>query len=130
MVKAFKSFQMFPVPDGESGQSCGVLELEGSGWPRYIRTPPAGSPPPGSPSVSLGHCYVQRLCPQGQMAGGTGPRAKVDPEESRHRGGPDGGAAHAATVDERRNPRNDRFEVAAYRGRASVSGGRPFTRRS
>jgi hypothetical protein len=64
VVKAFKSFQMFPVPDGESGQSCGVLELEGSGWPRYIRTPPAGSPPPGSPSVSLGHGYVQRLCPR------------------------------------------------------------------
>ena len=56
VAKAFKSFQMFSVPDGESGQSCGVLELEGSGWPRYIRTPPAGSPPPGSPSVSLGHC--------------------------------------------------------------------------
>ena len=30
MVKAFKSFfQIFSVPDGESGQSCGVLELEG-----------------------------------------------------------------------------------------------------
>ena len=30
MVKAFKSFsQIFPVSDGESGQSCGVLELEG-----------------------------------------------------------------------------------------------------
>ena len=29
-VNAFKSFfQMFPVPDGESGQSCGILELEG-----------------------------------------------------------------------------------------------------
>jgi hypothetical protein len=27
VVKAFKSFfQMFSVPDGESGQSCGVLE--------------------------------------------------------------------------------------------------------
>ena len=30
VVKAFKSFfQIFPVPDGESGQSCGELELEG-----------------------------------------------------------------------------------------------------
>ena len=30
VVKAFKSFsQMFSVPDGESGQSCEVLELEG-----------------------------------------------------------------------------------------------------
>ena len=29
VAKAFKSFQMFSVPDGESGQSCGVLELEG-----------------------------------------------------------------------------------------------------
>ena len=30
VVKVFKSFfQLFPVPDGESGQSCGVLELEG-----------------------------------------------------------------------------------------------------
>jgi len=30
VVKALKSyFQIFPVPDGESGQSCGVLELEG-----------------------------------------------------------------------------------------------------
>jgi len=28
VVKAFKSFQMFPVPDGESIQSCGVPELE------------------------------------------------------------------------------------------------------
>ena len=27
--KAFKSFQIFPVLDGEFGQSCGVLELEG-----------------------------------------------------------------------------------------------------
>ena len=38
------------------------MELEGFGWPRYIRTPPTGSPPPGSPSVSLGHCYDQGLC--------------------------------------------------------------------
>ena len=30
VVKAFNSFfQMFSVPDGESGQSFGVLELEG-----------------------------------------------------------------------------------------------------
>ena len=30
VVKAFKSFfQPCSVPDGESGQSCGVLELEG-----------------------------------------------------------------------------------------------------
>ena len=30
-VKALKSFfQMFSVPDGESGQSCGVLELSTS----------------------------------------------------------------------------------------------------
>ena len=29
VVKAFKSFQIFPVPDCESGQSCGVLEEEG-----------------------------------------------------------------------------------------------------
>ena len=29
MVQAFKSFfQLFPVADGESGQSCAVLELE------------------------------------------------------------------------------------------------------
>ena len=29
VVKAFKSFfQIFSVPDGESGQSCAVLELE------------------------------------------------------------------------------------------------------
>ena len=28
-VKAFKSFQIFPVPEGESGPSCGVMELEG-----------------------------------------------------------------------------------------------------
>jgi hypothetical protein len=33
VVKAFKSFsQLFPVPDSESGQSCGVLELE---WHQY-----------------------------------------------------------------------------------------------
>ena len=39
MVKAFKCFsQIFPVPDGESGQSCGVLELEGhqyGAWPDF-----------------------------------------------------------------------------------------------
>ena len=39
VVKAFKSFsQMFSVPDGESGQSCGVLELEGhqyGAWPDF-----------------------------------------------------------------------------------------------
>ena len=30
VVKAFKSyFQLFSVPDGEFGQSCGVMELEG-----------------------------------------------------------------------------------------------------
>ena len=29
VVKAFKSFQIFPMPDGESEESCGVLELEG-----------------------------------------------------------------------------------------------------
>jgi hypothetical protein len=31
-------FQMFPVPDGESGQSCGILELEGhqyGAWPDF-----------------------------------------------------------------------------------------------
>jgi len=28
VVKAFKSFQIFPVPDGESGQNRGVVELE------------------------------------------------------------------------------------------------------
>ena len=27
VIKAFKSFQMFPVPEGESGQNCGELEL-------------------------------------------------------------------------------------------------------
>ena len=33
VVKAFKSFfQLFPVPDSESGQSYGVLELE---WHQY-----------------------------------------------------------------------------------------------
>ena len=31
VVKSFKCFcQIFPVPDSESGQSCGVLELEGA----------------------------------------------------------------------------------------------------
>jgi len=38
VVKAFKSFQIFPVPDGESGQSCGVLELERhqyGAWPDF-----------------------------------------------------------------------------------------------
>ena len=29
VVRAFKSFQIFPVPDGESEQSWGELELEG-----------------------------------------------------------------------------------------------------
>ena len=37
VVKAFKSFfQMFSVPDGEFGESCGVLELQGhqyGAWP-------------------------------------------------------------------------------------------------
>ena len=36
VVKAFKSFQIFPVPDGESGQSCGELELE---WDQYGEWP-------------------------------------------------------------------------------------------
>ena len=30
VVKAFKSFQMFPVPDGESGQSCGSWSWRGT----------------------------------------------------------------------------------------------------
>ena len=45
VVKAFKSFQIFPVPDGESGGSCRVRQLEGSGRPRYI--PPGEKPGPG-----------------------------------------------------------------------------------
>ena len=31
-------FQLFSVPDGESGQSCGILELEGhqyGAWPDF-----------------------------------------------------------------------------------------------
>jgi hypothetical protein len=36
-VKALKSFfRIFPVPDGESGQSCGVLELE---WDQFVARP-------------------------------------------------------------------------------------------
>jgi len=39
VVKAFKSFiRIFPVPDSESGQSCGELELEGhqyGAWPDF-----------------------------------------------------------------------------------------------
>ena len=39
VVNALKSFfQMFSVPDGESGLSCGVLELEGhqyGAWPDF-----------------------------------------------------------------------------------------------
>ncbi len=34
LVKIFKIFHVFPITDGESGQSCGVLDLERSGWPR------------------------------------------------------------------------------------------------
>ena len=55
VVKAFKSFQIFPGLPASLGRAVGVLELEGSGWPRYVRLPPAGSPSPGSPSVSLGY---------------------------------------------------------------------------
>jgi hypothetical protein len=37
VVKALKSFfQMFSVPDGESGQSCGVVELEGHSMVRGL----------------------------------------------------------------------------------------------
>jgi len=36
VVKAFKSFQMFPEPDGESGQSCGVMELEWRGCHSHL----------------------------------------------------------------------------------------------
>jgi len=43
VVKAFKSFQIFPVPDGKSGQSCGVLELE---WPPIADTGHRGVPYP------------------------------------------------------------------------------------
>ena len=38
VVKAFKSIQILPLPDRESGQSCGVLELEGhqyGAWPDF-----------------------------------------------------------------------------------------------
>ena len=70
------------MPDGESGQSCGGPELEGSGWPRYIRTPPGGSPSPGSPSVSRGHCYDDYVPRVNWLEGRPPGRAKVDPEES------------------------------------------------
>ena len=37
VVKVFKSFfQLFPVPDGESEQSCAVLELEGHQYGRGL----------------------------------------------------------------------------------------------
>ena len=37
-----------------------------------MRVHPQGDhTPPGSPAVSLGLCYDQRLCPQGQRAGGS-----------------------------------------------------------
>jgi hypothetical protein len=29
VVKLSRVSQLFPVPDGESGQSCGIRELEG-----------------------------------------------------------------------------------------------------
>jgi len=36
-VNAFKSFfQMFPVPDGESGQSCGVRSWKGTSMVRRL----------------------------------------------------------------------------------------------
>jgi len=36
-VNAFKSFfQMFPVPDGESGQSCGVRRWKGTSMVRRL----------------------------------------------------------------------------------------------
>ena len=38
VVKAFKSFQIFSVPDSECGESCGILELEEhqyGAWPDF-----------------------------------------------------------------------------------------------
>ena len=47
VVKAFKSFQIFPVPDGESGQSCGGPGAGGF-WMAAIYThTPGGKPAPG-----------------------------------------------------------------------------------
>jgi len=51
VVNALKSFfQMFSVPDGESGLSCGVLELEGhqyGAWPDSERSYPWAVEPAG-----------------------------------------------------------------------------------
>ena len=42
VVKCFKEFfQVFPVPDGESGQSCGGLELEGHQLVRGLISEPS-----------------------------------------------------------------------------------------
>ena len=44
-AKALKSFsRYFRCLTASPGRAVGVPELEGSGWPRYIRTPLAGSP--------------------------------------------------------------------------------------
>ena len=39
LVKAFKSFQIFPGLPASLGRAVGVLELEGSGWPRNFAYP-------------------------------------------------------------------------------------------
>ena len=43
VVKAFKSFQIFPVPGGESGQSCRILEPEGHQYAALAATMSSGS---------------------------------------------------------------------------------------
>ena len=59
VAKAFKSFQMFSVPDGESGQSCGVLELEGHLYGAWLDS---------ERQVNLIRC--KRKIPAGKSPGG------------------------------------------------------------
>ncbi len=82
MVKDFKRLQIFPVPDGESEQSCGGPEAGGF-WMAAIYThTPGGKPAPGFTFVMPRRVLCAATMSQGQLAGGTGPREKVDPEES------------------------------------------------
>ena len=85
VVKAFKSFQMFPVPEGESGQNCGGSwswrVLDG----RDIYAHPRREARPRvhlryrSPTA-MSSDYVPRV--ETGWRDGPPARAKVEPEES------------------------------------------------
>ena len=71
VVKDFKRLQIFPVPDGESEQSCGGPEAGGF-WMAAIYThTPGGKPAPGFTFGIARPLIGPATMSQDQMAGGT-----------------------------------------------------------